>query len=196
MSSSIPTDDSSSNTTISSTLVPSWLRTSFKDSGVRAKDVPQAVGMFLLVKWSLYMGGLAACVKWQPLRRLARKPFVERKLNGLKASYPKRYAQIERKTLEMAERVSRSPYFRPLPVWLNVNPKNFVFALAENTIMYKFLFPVYVPVTLYFIGKIFIPNSRTLQRNDTLSGDPAVTFYVEEEAAAVAREEELRRSSQ
>ena len=90
-----------------------------------------AFGMFIFVKWSLYMAGLGLCVRYHPLRRLANQGLPKRLLGSLRRKYPNRYEKIERKTFETAESISQSPYFRPLPIWLRVDPKNFVYSLVR-----------------------------------------------------------------
>ena len=109
-----------------------WLKRKIVASGVRPRDVPMAFGMFIFVKWSLYMAGLGLCVRYHPLRRLANQGLPKRLLGSLRQKYPNRYQKIERKTFETAESISQSPYFRPLPIWLRVDPKNFVYSLVRS----------------------------------------------------------------
>ena len=109
-----------------------WLKRKIVASGVRPRDVPMAFGMFIFVKWSLYMAGLGLCVRYHPLRRLANQGLPKRLLGSLRQKYPNRYQKIERKTFETAESISKSPYFRPLPIWLRVDPKNFVYSLVRS----------------------------------------------------------------
>jgi len=170
---------------VTNSLTPDWLKRRLMSWGIKGKDVPQAVGVFLMVKWGLYVGGLAACVKFQPLRTLARRPFAQRQLFRLKQRFPERYERIEKQTLAVAERVAQSPYVRPMPTWMGVDSKNFVFALAENTVLYKLLFPVYVPTTLYLISRAYIKDNRILKRNDTLSGEVSVSYYDENDDEGV-----------
>ena len=94
--------------------------------------MPLAFGMFIFVKWSLYMGGLGLCLRYHPLRKIGNMDISKRFLLSLRNKYPKRYEQIERKTFETAENIAQSPYFRPLPVWLRVDPKNFVYSLVRS----------------------------------------------------------------
>ena len=111
-------------------LYRQWLTRKIVASGVRPRDVPMAFGMFIFVKWSLYMGGLGLCIRYHPLRRLANLDLSRRLLGRIRQKYPKRYENIEQKTFEAAENIAQSPYFRPLPIWLRVEPKHFVYSLV------------------------------------------------------------------
>tara|TARA_B100000161_G_C33403639_1_gene347711 strand:- start:150 stop:710 length:561 start_codon:yes stop_codon:yes gene_type:complete len=118
--------------------------------GIHPKDIPKALIIFNSMLWLEWLGVLTFCCAVRPIRQVARKTNVLRRIRD---KYPK-IAQAERYVMDRAVNMAGSRFFRPIPRAFNQSPKDFTAAMAETTVLYNLAFPIWIPLNFKLIKNL------------------------------------------
>jgi len=123
--------------------------------GLEARDIPKAIVVFKALSWTTWAVALPVCYRYQPLRRVFARPGTQQAIDKFsRRFYP---ALRERGTLFVTtqlERLASSQYFQRFAASIHVPSVPLAHALCENTVLYKLLLPIYVPLQLWATIKL------------------------------------------
>jgi len=139
---------------------------------VSASDVPAALVAFNVMLWGEWAVVIALCCRFRPLRTIASfstAKFARRKISTtIHNKFPERsLTYYEQKVVAKAESAASSRFVRPIPRMMNLSPKDFVFAMAETTVLYNCMFPVWIPFNLSSIAYCLAARKEKHHNNNT-----------------------------
>eukprot|EP01012_Entosiphon_sulcatum_P036256 TRINITY_DN4616_c0_g1_i1.p2 TRINITY_DN4616_c0_g1~~TRINITY_DN4616_c0_g1_i1.p2 ORF type:complete len:173 (+),score=35.45 TRINITY_DN4616_c0_g1_i1:209-727(+) len=143
----------------------------FAKRGLETRDIPRALIYFKGLNYGLWIGGIAVCYRFQPLRSIFRRPGPKRFKEWLQFKYPKVFARGEAYVVSKSYQLAQSRFFKPLPDSLGLNAREFALALAENIVLYKATMPVHLPMQFWFIMYCIASRKASFQEyiDDTAS---------------------------
>ncbi len=139
--------------------------------GIKPLDVPKAILVFKGISYVTWFSTMALCYRYKPLQKLAKRPFGQHVVNGIKTKYPDGYAKTHAFILRKAQQLANWRFFKPIPEHLGLKTKRFTFAIAENTVLYKLALPVLLPAQFWLtIHAVRSKDSKAITVSDMVEG--------------------------
>jgi len=119
------------------------------------ESVPTVLATFTAAKYFVWVGFLVTGVRFQPVRRLLKRPGPKRLRDNFVRRYPEFYSRNEKRILAGAEVVAKSRWFEPIGRRLTTNQTHAALGLAEGMLCYKVFFPIHAPLTLWVVASAY-----------------------------------------
>lgn len=133
-------------------------------SNITRKDIPKVLITFKAGAWLTWFITIPICARFQPLRRLFRLRGPKNIKDAFINRYPQRYASWEKHVINGSEYFARLRMIRWIPRSVGQKPKDFGLAVAESTVLYKCLFPIWAPLEFMLIVRLYQKHwTNTLQ---------------------------------
>eukprot|EP01084_Bolivina_argentea_P144836 254025_1 len=131
------------------------LKEYLKKQNVRPADIGKVLITFKFAAYTTWIVLVPICGKFQPLRRFFRLSGPKNLKEAFIRRYPERYASWEQHFINGAEWVARHKTIRWIPETFGQKHRDFGLSIAEATVLYKLLFPIWAPLEFMYIVRVF-----------------------------------------
>lgn len=122
---------------------------------MKASDIGKVLIAFKLCAWSTWVVFVPICGKLKPLRRLARMSGPQKLKAAIIRRYPNRIEKFEEHVLKSSEWFARHKAVRWIPEFFGQKHRDFGLSIAEATVLYKILFPIWAPLEFLYIVRFY-----------------------------------------
>mmetsp|Transcript_16264 Transcript_16264/g.24948 ORF Transcript_16264/g.24948 Transcript_16264/m.24948 type:complete len:276 (+) Transcript_16264:152-979(+) len=151
------------------------------EQNVSAADVGSVLIMFKLCAWSTWVLSIPICSKLKPLRRMAQLSGPQKLKQAIIRRYPNKIERFEESIIKSSEWFANHRATRWIPDSFGQKRRDFGLSVAEATVLYKLLFPVWAPLEFLYIVRLY---KRKWGMRDLLPTHSSVLEYTDSYAQA------------
>eukprot|EP00486_Rosalina_sp_Unknown_P013448 CAMPEP_0201581650 /NCGR_PEP_ID=MMETSP0190_2-20130828/72804_1 /ASSEMBLY_ACC=CAM_ASM_000263 /TAXON_ID=37353 /ORGANISM="Rosalina sp." /LENGTH=281 /DNA_ID=CAMNT_0048020077 /DNA_START=23 /DNA_END=866 /DNA_ORIENTATION=- len=122
---------------------------------VKPTDVAKVLFTFKLFAWSTWVILVPFCGKVRPIRRLGQMSGPQRLKSWFIKTYPNRYERWEEHVIKGSEWIAKHKTIRWIPDAFGQRHRDFGLSIAEATVLYKVLFPIWAPLEFMYIVRLY-----------------------------------------
>eukprot|EP01084_Bolivina_argentea_P196931 337566_1 len=122
---------------------------------VRPSDVGKVLITFKFAAYSTWLLLVPICGKLQPIRRLSRMSGPQRLKTAFIRRYPNKYESWEEHIIKGSEWFAKHKSVRWIPDAFGQKHRDFGLSVAEATVLYKILFPIWAPLEFMYIVRFY-----------------------------------------
>ena len=131
------------------------LREYLNQQNVPMKAVGKVLITFKIAAWSTWVLLVPICGKFQPIRRLSQMSGPQRLKAAFIRKFPNRYERWEEHVIRGSEWFASKKSVRWIPDAFGQKHRDFGLSIAEATVLYKLLFPIWAPLEFVYIVRFY-----------------------------------------
>merc|ERR1719203_193689 len=126
-----------------------------QQQNVKPANIGKVLITFKFAAWSTWLLLVPICGKFQPMRRLSRMSGPQRLKASFIRRFPNRYERWEEHVMKGSDWFAKHNLVRWIPDAFGQKHRDFGLSVAEATVLYKLLFPIWAPLEFMYIVRFY-----------------------------------------